>query len=94
MTLSLRSTLSLECWIVGDSLTKRFLVDIGSDKRVQHLQQAIKEEEEDVLGDIKAKNIMLWKVRITIVTVHTLKLPTCKGFYTDEQRPLARREYS
>jgi hypothetical protein len=92
MTLSLQSTLSLECWIVGESLTNRFLVDIGSDKRVQHLQQAIKEEEDNGLGDIRAKNIMLWKVRITIVTVRTL--PTCKGFHTDERPPLARGEYS
>ena len=37
------SILSLERWIIGDSLTNRFPVEISGDKRVNNLIQAIKE---------------------------------------------------
>jgi hypothetical protein len=56
------TTLTLECWIVGDTLTERFLVQVDSNKLVKDLKQAIKEERDDVLSDIKAVNIMLWGV--------------------------------
>ena len=81
------SIISLECWIVGDSLTNTFPVEINGDKRVKNLIQAIMTEGDDILGDIMAKNVKLWKVRLAIVTMHTL--PTCKGFHTDGPRPLA-----
>ena len=66
------NTFSLECWIVGDSITNTFSVEIDSDKRVRDLIPAIMKEGDDVLGDIRAKNVKLWKVRINIVTIPTL----------------------
>jgi hypothetical protein len=80
------SILSLERWIIGDSLTNRFPVEISGDKRVNNLIQAIMTEGDDTLGDFMAKNVKLCKVRLAIVTMHTL--PTCKGFHTDGWRPL------
>ena len=55
-------TLNLECWIVGDPLTERFIVEVDGTKRVKDLRQAIKEERDDVLSDVKPVNIILWKV--------------------------------
>jgi hypothetical protein len=56
-------TWTLECWIVGDPLTERFLVEVDSNKRVKDLRRAIKQaERDDGLRNIKAVNIMLWKV--------------------------------
>ncbi|KAF8700518.1 hypothetical protein AX14_000762 [Amanita brunnescens Koide BX004] len=57
-------TWTLECWIVGDPLTERFLVEVNSDKRVKELRQAIKQERGDALGNVKAMYIVLWKVSI------------------------------
>ena len=37
-------------------------MEVDSTKRVKDLRQAIKEERDDVLSDVKAVNIMLWKV--------------------------------
>jgi hypothetical protein len=37
-------------------------VKVDSNKLVKDLKQAIKEERDDVLSDVKAVNIMLWKV--------------------------------
>ena len=54
--------LTLECWLVGDTLTERFLVQVNINKRVKDLKRAIKEERDDVLSDVKAVNIMLWNV--------------------------------
>ena len=54
--------LTLECWLVGDTLTEMFLVQVNINKRVKDLKRAIKEERDDVLSDVKAVNIMLWKV--------------------------------
>ena len=48
---------TLECWLVGDTLTERFLVQVNINKRVKDLKRAIKEERDDVLSDVKAVNI-------------------------------------
>ena len=93
--MGLQSTLTytLECWIVGDLLAERFLVEVNSDKRVKDLRQAIKQERDDALRDTKVVNIMLWKVcELLIVTIPAL--PTRTGFHTDQVGSLAREEYS
>ena len=77
------SKLILTCWIIGEEIGHNFTVTVNNNQDVSDLQRAIMKEGDDVFGGIKAKNIMLWKVRISIVTI--LTLPTCKGFYTDEQ---------
>ena len=83
----------LECWIVGDPLTERFLVEVNSDKRIKDLRQAIKQERDDALGNVKAMYIMLWKAcRLLNVAISTL--PTSTGFHTGQVGSLAREEYS
>ncbi|KAF8700520.1 hypothetical protein AX14_000764 [Amanita brunnescens Koide BX004] len=82
--MGLQSTLTytFECWIVGDLLTERFLVEVNSDKRVKDLRRAIKQERDDALRDTKVVNIMLWKVcELLIVTIPAL--PTSTGFKWD-----------
>ena len=37
-------------------------MQVNINKRVKDLKRAIKEERDDVLSDVKAVNIMLWKV--------------------------------
>ncbi|KAF8677787.1 hypothetical protein AX14_004802 [Amanita brunnescens Koide BX004] len=59
-----------ECWIVGDPLTERFLVEIDNSKKVKDLRQAIKQERGDALGNVNAVNVMLWKVAIPIKWDH------------------------
>ena len=62
-----------ECWIVGDPLTERFLVEIDNSKKVKDLRQAIKQERGDALGNVNAVNIMLWKV-----CGYLLRSPPCQ----------------
>ena len=75
--MGLQSTLTytLECWIVGDLLTERFLIEVNSDKRVKDLRQAIKQERDDALRDIKVVNIMLWKVCELLPGLSSRSLP-------------------
>ena len=84
------SKLILTCWIIGEEIRRDFTVSINNNQDVDDLKQAMKEKRHFALQNIDASDLMLWKVRTSIVTI--LTLPTCKGFYTDERRSLA--EYS
>ena len=77
------SKLILNCWIVGQKINSGFTVTINNNQDVDGSKRAIKERRPNILGDIDAVDVMLWKVGIIIITMPTL--PTCKGFHTDEE---------
>ena len=77
------SKLILNCWIVGQDIKSGFSVTVNNNQDVDDLKRAIKGRRHNILGDIDAVDLLLWKVMITIITMPTL--PTCKGFHTDEQ---------
>ena len=80
------SKLILNCWVVGEDIENGFTVTVNHNQDVSDLRkQVIKERKHSVLQNIDASDLMLWKVRVTIVTMPTL--PTCTGFRTE--RPLA-----
>ena len=77
----------LTCWIIGEEIRHDFTVTVNNNQDIGDLKRAIKEKRPYALQNIDVSDLMLWKVRISIVTMPILL--TCKGFYTDEWRSLA-----
>jgi Crinkler effector protein N-terminal domain len=57
------ATLQLNCWVLGDDVSKVFPIEIPSTKSVGILQKAIKNEKV-ALQHIDADSLTLWKVSI------------------------------
>jgi hypothetical protein len=53
--------LEFYCWILGDDPHRAFPVKVASSETVGHLQKAIKNEKNNVFGDLDANFIDLWK---------------------------------
>ena len=82
----------LDCWIVGDSLTNRFLVKIDSNRRVMDLQRTIKEKR-FAQEKINGSDLVLWEVRASTSIGCPLRLlAMCIGVHT--AKPMVRGENS
>ena len=56
---------SLNCLLYDDDWTKTFSVKIPESENVSTLKKKIKEENAHNLADLDAKDLILWKVRLT-----------------------------
>jgi hypothetical protein len=60
------ATLQLNCWVLGDDVSKVFPIEIPSTKSVGILQKAIKNEKKPELDHLAASSLTLWKVSIPV----------------------------
>ena len=57
------STLSLNCFLLGDDSTKVFTVKVPEFDNVSILKKIVKEEKARHLAHLDASDLTLWKVR-------------------------------
>lgn len=60
---------TLNCLVLGDSAEHAFVVDIDPNKCVDHLKSAIKEKRPDILSNVLAIYLRLWKVDVDVFTL-------------------------
>lgn len=71
------SLLSLNCWVVGDSLDEIFTIEISRTKNISILKEIIKEKNANSFGNFDSKQLDLWKVCLppdNLDTILSLKL--------------------
>ena len=56
--------LNLNCWVRGEDSSRIFSVEIGRDKNVASLKEAIKEKKKAVFDNVDADSLVVWKVSI------------------------------
>jgi len=57
------STLSLNCYLLGDDSTKVFTVEVPESKNISILKKMVKEEKARHLAHLDPSDLTLWKVR-------------------------------
>jgi len=60
------STISLNCWILGDDPNELFVVTVPSSEPVVYLKRAIKQAYRKALKNVDEKNLMFYKTSIFI----------------------------
>jgi hypothetical protein len=56
------NTLELNCWVLGDDLSRVFLLKITSLEMVGVLRKAIRDKKKHAFENIDANSLCLWKV--------------------------------
>ena len=62
--------LQLNCLQLGDPINNIFPIEIGDNETVGALKKSIKEKKRPVFDHIPADNLFLWKVFISVDTLH------------------------